>query len=84
LTSAIFFFRLYTYGNNFYESACQNLDIAGFAGSLQTFSACTSLHKHWQENFENTDGKNRLIPQGDRRDDFALSLKFLARKSWIF
>jgi len=31
------------------------LDIAGFAGSLQTFSACTSLHKHWQENCENTD-----------------------------
>jgi hypothetical protein len=23
-------FRLYVYGNNFYESACQNLDMAGF------------------------------------------------------
>ena len=42
----IFFFRLYVYGNNFYESACQNLDIAGFAGSL---------HKHRQKNCENTD-----------------------------
>jgi len=26
----IFSFRLYIYRNNFYESACQNLDIAGF------------------------------------------------------
>jgi len=56
LASAKKKFRLYIYGNNCYESACQNLDIAGFAGSLQTFSACTSLHKHWQENCENTDG----------------------------
>jgi hypothetical protein len=45
-------FKLYIYGNNFYESACQNLDIAGFAGSLQTLrclyklvQACTSTGK---------------------------------------
>jgi hypothetical protein len=38
-------FRLYIYGNNFYGSACQNLDIAGFTGSLGTFNACTSLYK---------------------------------------
>jgi len=41
----ISFFRLYIYRNNFYESACQNLDVAGFAGSWQTFSACASLYK---------------------------------------
>jgi hypothetical protein len=44
----IIFFRLYTYGNNFYESACQNLDmlVSPEACELSVLvQACTSTGK---------------------------------------